>query len=83
MKQTTRRFLEIKAKVEKAQTKADKAKGALSEIKDRLEKEFGCDSLKAAKKKLKDLQRQESDLTKQLDKAMTNFEDKWDEKVED
>jgi len=72
-------YTQLKEKVEKARQRADKAQGALEEIMARLKKEFGCDSLPSAKKKLKELEAELVVAKKKFEQAMDNFENEWEE----
>lgn len=83
MKRELRDYILLKEKVEEAQSKADKAEGALNEVLKTIKKEFGCKSLKEAKVKLKKLKKEEAKAEEEFDKAMTEFEEKWGELLED
>ena len=74
---TLKNYMELKRKVEEAQQKVDKAEGALEQIMERIEKEFDCSTLEAAKKKLKSLIQQEDTTKKKFDEAIEEFEEKW------
>ena len=76
------RYVELKERVEKAQTKADKAEGALGEIKARLKKEFDCGSLKEAKTKLKALEQKRDKTEKTFNESLSKFEGKWNENLD-
>jgi len=71
------KYLALKRRVESAQQKADQADGAQKEIMKQLKREFGCDTLAEAKKKLKQLEKQESVSKKAFDDALAEFEEKW------
>ena len=73
------KYLKLKKKVELAQQQADQAKGALQEIMKQLKKEFGCNTLQEAKKKLKQLERQKKSSKKEFDEAVEKFEEDWKE----
>jgi predicted nuclease with TOPRIM domain len=75
------KYLEIKKKVEIAQQKADKAEGALEQTMLQLKKEFGCTSLKDAKEKLAELEKEKSKLEKQFAKAVEEFETEFSDKL--
>ena len=47
----------MRKKIDRIMRKRDQATGALNQILERLKKEFDCDSLEAAQKKLKTLKR--------------------------
>jgi len=72
------KYLALKRRVESAQQKADQADGAQKEIMKQLKREFGCDTLAEAKKKLKQLEKQELVSKKAFDDALAEFEEKWE-----
>jgi len=72
------KYLALKRRVESAQQKADQADGAQKEIMKQLKREFGCDTLAEAKKKLRQLEKQESVSKKAFDDALAEFEEKWE-----
>ena len=74
---TLQTYNEIKEKVEKAQQTKDQAAGALSQVMKRLKNEFGCVTLKQAKKKLKELQSKEEELQGEFEQAVEEFEGNW------
>lgn len=55
-----RQYEQLKARAEAEQSRADRAAGALEQTLRQIQKEFGCDSLKAAEKELKRLEREEA-----------------------
>jgi len=72
------KYLQLKEKVEIAQQKADKAEGALEQLIERLKKEFCCSSVSVAKKKLTALQKQQTTLERDFEKAIEEFEKEWE-----
>jgi len=76
------KYLALKRRVESAQQKADQADGAQKEIMKQLKREFGCDTLAEAKKKLRQLEKQESVSKKAFDDALVEFEEKWSDESE-
>lgn len=73
-------YLALKKTVEEAQQNADKAEGALEQVMKQLKDDFGCSTLVEAKKKLKQLQKQEENITTEFDEAVESFEEKWEGK---
>lgn len=71
------KYLNLKKRVESAQQKADQAEGALNEVSKQLKREFNCDSLGEAEKKLKQLEKQEATSKKVFDDAIEEFEENW------
>ena len=70
-------YLNLKKRVESAQQEAAKAEGALSEVMNRLECEFDCKTLNEAKRKLKQLEKQEATSKKAFDNALDEFKENW------
>lgn len=71
------RYLSLKKRVEAAQQESDKAEGALGEVMNQIKDEFGCNTLNEAKRKLKQLRKQEEASKKDFDDALEKFEEKW------
>jgi len=44
------KYLSLKKRVDKSQQEADQAEGAIKEVTKQLKREFGCDTLNAAKR---------------------------------
>lgn len=73
------KYLQLKKRVEAAQQEADKAEGALGEMMKWIKDEFGCSTLNEAKRKLKQLKKQEETSKKAFDDALDVFEGKWED----
>lgn len=71
------KYLQLKKRVEAAQQRADQAEGALGEVMKQLKRDFGCDTLGEAKKKLKQLEKQEASSKEEFDTAFEQFEENW------
>jgi len=71
------KYLALKRRVESAQQKADQADGAIGEVMKQLKKEFGCSTLNEAKRKLKQLEKQEVESKEKFDSAVEKFEEDW------
>lgn len=78
MNSSLEKYNELKSKAERAQQNADRAEGALGQVKKRLADEFDCPNLKAAKKKLAQLEEQEEDAKEKFDDAVEAFEKEWE-----
>lgn len=76
-----REYLQLKERVESLQRKADKAAGALEQIKERIRSEFGAKTLQEAKQLLEKMEEQEEQLEKKLAKATKEFESKWNDRI--
>lgn len=66
----------LQRKVERLKAKADKAAGAKDQILRRLRKEFGCKTMKEAKKLLEDLITKENQAAVKYSKEKKAFEKK-------
>jgi len=73
-----KKYIELKKRVEQAQQEANKAEGALEQITKQLKKEFDCNTLEAAKKKLRVLEKQGQKAKTEFENAIEEFEEKWD-----
>ncbi len=77
------KYLSLKKRVEDAQQKTDQADGALGEVMKQLENEFGCATLKEGKRKLRQLEKQETSSKEEFDTAVEQFENDWSEELEE
>ena len=77
------KYLALKKRVESAQQKADQAEGAIGEVMKQLEREFGCSTLNEAKRKLKQLEKQEVESKEKFDSAVEKFEEDWPDESDD
>lgn len=77
------KYLSLKKQVETAQQKADQAEGALGEVMKQLKKEFGCNTLNDAKRKLKQLKKQSESSKEEFQTAFEKFEEDWSDEFED
>ena len=75
------KYLALKRRVESAQQKADQADGAIGEVMKQLKKEFGCSTLNEAKRKLKQLEKQEVESKEKFDSAVEKFENDWPDEI--
>ena len=71
------KYLSLKKRVDKSQQEADQAEGGIQEVTNQIKREFGCDTLNAAKRKLKQLEKQETTSKKAFDDAVEKFEKDW------
>jgi len=82
MSNPVQRFNQMKQQVEELQRRIHQAEGSQSQIMSRLEEEFGCSTLKAAKTEITRLRKQESLLAKEFEAAEEDFEKEWTEEDE-
>ncbi len=75
-------YQKLKAKVDCARAAADKATGALDQMKAELKKEFDCNSLDDAVHLLKDLELKEKAIMKEYEEELADFESRWAEYLE-
>ena len=74
-------FNKLKQTVEEAQQKSDRAAGALEQITKTLKKDFECNTIAVAAKKLEMLQKQEVQDKEDFEKAMKDFKKKWGDRL--
>lgn len=72
-------YTQLKDKVDRLRTKADKAKGAFDASIKRIKDEFGCDSLEEARERLDELKTKQAEADCQYVEAMDGFKEKWGE----
>lgn len=70
-------FHKIVARVKEEQRKKAQAEGALTQILKRIKEEFGCKSLKDARRLLNRLEREEIQLAKEFTDALDEFKRKF------
>lgn len=70
-------LMAIKRNVEANKEKKARLEGKLSSLMERLEKEFGCKSLKDAEKKLKELNSEMERMEKELTKGVEDIQEKY------
>ena len=75
-------FLELQKLVKQAREQASRAEGGLAEIMKRIEDEFGCDSLKAAKTKIKKLQQEKAEAEEKFEAGKRDFEKHWSNDIQ-
>jgi DNA repair ATPase RecN len=78
-----KQYNQIKRQVEEAQKKADQAEGALNQIMKQLKTEFGCKTLEEAEAKLRKLNQETKLSSKEFEKALIDFNEKWGVKLGD
>lgn len=76
-------FEELKKRVAKATQARDKAAGALENVMERLQKEFGCKTLAQAEKKVTVLAKEADQAEAAYDRALVAFEEEWEEYIKD
>ena len=77
-KDLMKNYNRLKRKADEAQQTADKAEGALEQVMKQLKKEFDCDSIEKAEKKLEQLKKQESKAKKEFETSVQEFEEEWE-----
>lgn len=76
---TKERFEELKEAVERTKRKADEARGELNVLMRRLKEEFGCSTIKEAKKKLEELEKKTETAQENFNRLLKEYEKKWHE----
>lgn len=74
-------YQEIKRKVDQLQRTVDRSAGAIEQITSRLEKEFGCKDIESARKLLKKLEKESSNLQANYEQEQETFQTKWRDKL--
>lgn len=70
-------YRKLKQEVEFAKDEANRSKGALDQLKERLKSDFDCDTLEEAEDKLKSLEKKLSKAEKAFEEALEDYEKKW------
>ncbi len=73
-----RELTDLKEKTERLRRKADQGEGALEQVKKELMETFGCDSLEAAAKLLKKLEKEGGVAESEYKDAFDEFCKKWE-----
>jgi len=70
-------FEKLKEQIEKAEKAANKAEGALEQTMAELKVEFNCFNLVEAQELLEKILTEEKTVTASFDKAVTEFQERW------
>lgn len=70
-------FNELKGSIEGLKAEADRAEGALSQLRSQLKKEFDVGTIKEAKILLSRLEQEERHAEKEYESVLKDFEEKW------
>lgn len=73
---------ELKKEAEQARREADKAAGALEQLHQRLQDDFGCASVDEARKELVRLEKEEKALLRQYEKLRQEYTERWTTELE-
>lgn len=71
------KYLELKDKVDAANSAADQAEGAEKEVMKQIEKEFGCASIRLAEVELRQMEKRKASSIRKKDDAVEEFESNW------
>lgn len=74
-----KRYNALQSRVEDLQRDADKAAGVLEQLKKELQEEFGCSTLKRAKRLLAEYEDQEQEMEREFAEALATFEAEFGE----
>lgn len=80
-KTTTQDLLDLQAKLESAKQKLNKAVGSRDTLLERLRTEFECNCLEDGEAELEKLTQETERLTKLQEKKLTEFKNKWEERL--
>lgn len=70
-------FSELLRRVEKLRSEKDRAAGAYQQLMSRLKKEYGCKTLKQAKRLLARLRSEEDSARERCEKELAAFKARW------
>lgn len=76
---TLEEYEQLKERAEDSRRTADRAAGAAAQLKKRLRDEFGCNGLKDAKRKLREMERAAEILETKFEAAVAAFENEYPE----
>lgn len=74
---TESEYRKLQEEVNEAARNAERAQGAFDQLMEQLAEEFGCSSLKEARKKLARLQAEEEKASAEFEQALQEYRDKW------
>lgn len=74
---TEQKYRQLKQEMETAKSEADRAQGQLDQLMTRLKEDFGCATLKEAKAKLEELEKEKATAEKAFEKALRAYEMEW------
>lgn len=72
------KLINMKRKLDAAKQQADKAEGALDQLMDQMQKEFGVTSIKEAKAKRLQLEEQATSLVKDIEEIVKELEENYE-----
>jgi hypothetical protein len=75
---TTKQYSEMKAKIDKWQSKSDKLQGIIEEVLKNLKSEFGVETLEEAQELQAKMRRQYEKAETQFTSEYDNFQKKWE-----
>lgn len=77
-KKEINRIMELKKAVTIARKNSAKASGSLDQVMSTLYKKYKCNSVKAAKEKLKNMKQRREEITNKLTKDLKKLQEKYD-----
>lgn len=75
---TEKQLLELKKKVDEAKTKSTELTGQKNALIKQLKKDWGCDSIEEAEKKMKKFEKQIESIDEQIEKGIEEIEEKYE-----
>jgi len=70
-------FLRLKKEATEARARAERAKGAMEQVRNQLSEEFGCKSIEEAEGVLKELNARIQEVSRRFDALLSEYESKW------
>lgn len=80
-KDTLKKYLALKKRVETLQREADEAQGAYKQVLKDLRDNHGCESIEEAERKAKRLLKEIADLEAQFEASLTKLQTDWGDKL--
>jgi len=74
-------YLALKKRVTQLQEEVSRAEGAYEQLLAQMEKEFGCRTIKSARKLLQSYRDEMKQLDHDISEAVPQFEEKWSDRV--
>lgn len=74
-------YKKLKKDAYASRTSAERATGALERLQAELKSDYDCDTIADAEKLLEELTKQEQAAEEEYDAALTEFREKWDDKL--
>lgn len=78
-----KQFKQLRQRADAARKARDRAEGQLESAMERLQDEFGCDTIEKAEKLARTLKKEAATAEAKYDEAVAAFEESWEAQLED